>query len=119
MYGVVNTIVKNPVLHRAKDRLQREQFYKENGRHDVFFDTLIDTGIGDDEWVCDFCNTQIEVGTFDKPTSVYIHGSYALCTNCLYEYKAKYPEEFQVEQTCVCCNEDGYKEFIANKEEEE
>ena len=62
---------------------------------------------------------QIEVGTFDKPTSVYIHGSYALCTNCLDEYKTKYPEEFQVEQTCVCCNEDGYKKFIASKEEEE
>ena len=103
MYGVVNTIVKNPVLHRAKDRLSREEYYKKNGRNDVMFDTLLDTGIGDDDWICDFCNVSIEVGTKDNPQSVLIHGSYALCPSCIKEYKTKYPEEFINQQDCKCC----------------
>lgn len=114
MYGVVNTIVEQPILHRSKDRLRREEYYKENGREDVFFDTLVDTGIGDDEWICDFCNKQIPVIKEDSSEQIpiFIHGSYALCDSCKKEYEGKYPEEFQVVQTCPCCK-------ASNKLEEE
>ena len=110
MYGVVNIIVEQPVLHRQNDRKEREAFYKENGKNGNVFDTLIDTGIADDFWVCDFCNAQIEVIKDKKQVPVFIHGSYALCKKCLNDYKEKYPEEFQIIQKCNCCSDNNQKE---------
>lgn len=100
----INIIVTNPIIHRAKDRLAREEYYKNNKRDDmVIFDTLVDTGIGDDDWMCDFCNVPMDVGTVDEPLGLLIHGSYALCEPCVESSKKKYPEEFIDTQVCKCC----------------
>ena len=79
-----NIIISNPIRHRANDRAERTAYYEKYGQDDFVFDTLTDTNIPDDLWICDFCNVPIEVVDLaNQPKSIWIHLSYALCGNCV------------------------------------
>ena len=104
-----NTIISNPMLHRKNDRAERVAYYDKYGQDDFVFDTLTDTNIPDDMWICDLCNTPIEVvDKANKPKSLWIHLNYALCGNCVDEQIAKEDNTAETINSsdvefCQCC----------------
>jgi len=103
----IDLIISNPVLHRANDREYAEQMReltknKDNGF--IYIDTLLDTGLTDDFWICDMCNDQIIVLDDEgEPISVYLWlQSRALCMDCIDKYDNKgYLNEGKM--FCPCC----------------
>ena len=104
-----NTIISNPILHRRKDRAKRTAYFDKYGRDDFVFDTLIDTNIPDNLWVCDFCNLSIEVVDLaNQPKSIWVHLGYALCGDCVDEQIAKEDNTMDTINSsdvefCNCC----------------
>lgn len=118
-------IIANPITHREvyyttqrvswllqKMRAAREGY--------TYIDTVFETNIPHDLWVCDFCNMTIPVGNKDKQEKVNllvstynveelkkqandgeVIGGNALCDSCFNEYKIKYPLIDKV--ICGCC----------------
>ena len=102
-------MVTNPVLHRQIARVEAMRFRRENQeRGGVFYiDTLLDTGLADDFWICDMCN---EVIPIDKPIPIW-NNSRAMCKQCRNDIDSKYATPYDTVQNCECgCSE---------KEEEE
>tara|TARA_R110000744_G_scaffold57051_1_gene120132 strand:+ start:355 stop:696 length:342 start_codon:yes stop_codon:yes gene_type:complete len=104
-----NIIITNPILHRQKDRAERTAYYDKHGKDNVIFDTLIDTDIPNDLWVCDFCNVSIEVVDLaNQPKSIWVHLGYALCGNCVDDIVSKEDNTTETINSsdvefCNCC----------------
>ncbi|MBO71658.1 MAG: hypothetical protein CL508_05235 [Actinobacteria bacterium] len=101
----IDLIVSNPVLHRANDREYAEKMRKQNEDSGVIYiDTLLDTGLTDDFWICDMCNDQINVvDEQGESISVYLWlQTRALCGNCIDKYEEQgYLNEGKM--FCPCC----------------
>ena len=53
-------IVTNPLTHRRKEKEERLKFYEDiGGIPENVIDTLLDTDIPDDLWLCDVCNVKV------------------------------------------------------------
>jgi len=99
-------VVENPIKHREISVLASIKFREQQSKRDgVFFiDTLLDTGIPNDLWICDFCNAEIPVQDDEgKTLSVIIwNNSRALCEECLTDFKGKYSTEQDQTYNCEC-----------------
>ena len=96
--------VLNPVKHREVIRLTSEvnydankKAYEEQGF--FFIDTLVESGIPDDLWVCDLCNVQMNV-----EIHIPVVDNLAMCETC-YKKNEKYitPKTIEGECTLECC----------------
>ena len=99
-------VVQDPIKHREISVADSIKFREQQSKADgVFFiDTLLDTGITNDLWICDFCNDQIPVQDEEgKPLSIIIwNNSRALCEKCLTEFKGKWATEQDETYNCEC-----------------
>ena len=97
-------MVNDPILHRQIARVEAMRFRRENQeRGGVFYiDTLLDTGLADDFWLCDMCNEVIPV---DKPIPIW-NNSRAMCKTCKHDIDTKYATPYDTVQNCECgCSE--------------
>lgn len=98
--------VKNPIKHRKIARENSIKWRKENPITHIFqFDMLLDTGIADDMWLCDFCNNLIPVyvgDTKELSTITIWNNSRALCDSCLKDFKEKWSTKEDETYDCEC-----------------
>ena len=92
-------LVTDPVKHRVNDRQARVDYYKIHGKSDVIYDVIIDGGLADDEWVCDYCNE-----TIDASEPIMCDESNAWCKKCLANELSKSVRQGQaLIKICECC----------------
>lgn len=98
-------VVTNPIKHREIATIQAQAWRDLKKEEGVFvIDTLLDTGLSHDLWICDFCNAQIPVSDEEgKMLSITIwNNSRALCENCLTEFKSKWATDDDETYNCRC-----------------
>ena len=75
------TLVKDPVSHRVNDRKERIDYYAREyplGKPNNIIDSLIDSDIPDDLWICDLCNDDMNISF-----CILIVENMALCPECI------------------------------------
>lgn len=100
-------IVQNPIKHREIATVAAIEFRKTVAeRKGVFYiDTLLDTGLANDLWLCDFCNDIIPVyveGTKEVIPLTIWNNSRALCDSCLKDFKEKWTTDKDETYDCEC-----------------
>lgn len=100
-------IVNNPIKHRQIAREAAIEFRKTvtESKGVFYIDTLLDTGLSDELWICDFCNEQIPVYVGDtkelSPITIW-NNSRALCDSCLKDFKEKWTTDDDETYDCEC-----------------
>lgn len=99
-------IVKDPIKHREiATQIALEYRKVQTEQEGVFvIDTLLDTGLSHDLWVCDFCNEQIPVKDNEgNNLSITIwNNSRALCERCLTKWKSQVSTDDDETYDCKC-----------------
>lgn len=123
-------IITKPITHRQVYKVEQRLNYLAMKQQSInegwfFIDTAFETGIADDLWVCDLCNTQIDVGneSEQKPVKL-LSTSYqyeqdkkdmndgatlsgtALCDTCYNRIKTQDDNAFIHKLVCGCCRDD-------------
>ena len=104
-------VVKDPIKHREIATEVAIEFRKTvaESKGVFYIDTLLDTGITNDLWLCDFCNDKIPVfveGSDEKLPITIWNNSRALCESCLKEFKEKWTTDKDETYNCRCgCSE--------------
>jgi len=96
----------NPIKHRKRLRINAELNYESNKKaHEdngfFFIDTLVESNIPDDLWICDLCNASI-----DADNRIPVADNLALCNECFAKWNTKeYIGDKTLEGNCpdVCC----------------
>ena len=103
MIEMIQWIV-NPTAHRRKQRLFAEAMYEKNKKvHEqngfFFIDTLVDSGLPDDLWLCDLCNCEINVDL-----RIPVVDNLAMCMTCYRKNKGYItPKTMEGDCTLECC----------------
>ena len=104
-------VVKDPIKHREIATEVAIEFRKTvaESKGVFYIDTLLDTGITNDLWLCDFCNDKIPVfveGSDEKLPITIWNNSRALCESCLRVFKEKWTTDEDETYNCRCgCSE--------------
>lgn len=100
-------IVQDPIKHReiaTEVALEFRRTVAED-KGVFYIDTLLDTGIENDLWLCDFCNDRIPVYKEDTkeliPLTIW-NNSRALCESCLRVFKEKWSTDEDETYNCRC-----------------